>query len=400
MYYMTLGGSPVPMRNWGRGRSGMPVKGPVPWECPPHTAAKHRIYDLYLRKWFPILLSEKGWKSVTYAEGFAGPGVYTKQEEGSPIVAVRALLETKELARSTKPVRFLFIDDDPRCTKVLGEQLTSKFPQRPRPRKQMPVLIRQGKCADLLEAELDTLEAWGQPILAVLDSFGNAPVPNRLIRRLASNKASEVIVTLAPQHFIRFVSELPPDVDDVFGGDTSWRSIASLNDPAEKRRRLLTAYREMLRTAGFRYLLDFEMIDSRGESLYLVFGTGHPRGLQKMKEAVWEVDRAYGVRFRDPRDEKTDPLFVLEDPQDSSLQRLLLDRLHQVGVARVQDLRKFALFETVYREQHVIPVLRRLREQGKIETNTTGAIRLATKVRLAGQPQTAGAATAAGDRGR
>lgn len=149
----------------------MPVKGPVPWDCPPHTAAKHRIYDLYLRRWFPILLSRNGWKSVTYAEGFAGPGVYTGQEEGSPIVAVRALLETPELVQSSKPVRFVFIDDDPRCTQRLRQELTSKFPERPRPSDLMPVIIRQGKCADLLEAQLDELQAWGQPILAVLDSF-------------------------------------------------------------------------------------------------------------------------------------------------------------------------------------------------------------------------------------
>ncbi len=40
-----------------------------------------------------------------------------------------------------------------------------------------------------------------------------------------------------------------------------------------KRRHLLTCYRTTLATVGFRYLLDFELIDKRGESLYLVFGT-------------------------------------------------------------------------------------------------------------------------------
>jgi three-Cys-motif partner protein len=362
----------------------MPVKGPVPWDCPPHTAAKHRIYDLYLRMWYPILLSANGYKSATYAEGFAGPGVYTRNEEGSPIVAVRALLETSQLRSSSKPVRFLFIDDDERCARLLLQQLTSKFPQRPRPVEQMPVVVKRGKCADLMEVELDNLHAWGQPILAVLDSFGNAPVPHRLIRRLAANPASEVIVTLAPQHFIRFVSELPPDVDDVFGGDTSWRAIAELDDSREKRRRLLMAYRHMLKRSGFSHLLDFEMIDRRNESLYLIFGTTHERGLQKMKEAVWQVDPAYGVSFRDPRDEMSEPLFLIDQPQDTVLQRLLLARLRESEPAVVEELRRFALFETVYREQHVIPALRRLRDQGKIQVDGS-PIRRVTRVQLTQQ---------------
>jgi three-Cys-motif partner protein len=368
----------------------MPVKGAVPWERPPHTAAKHRIYDLYLRMWFPILLSSRGYKSATYAEGFAGPGIYSKDEEGSPIVAMRAFLETPELRSSSKPVRFLFIDDDERCTRLLKEQLKSKFPQRPRPLEQMPVVVKRGKCAELMETELDGLNAWGQPILAVLDSFGNAPVPSRLIRRLATNPASEVIVTLGPQHFIRFVSDLPPDVDDVFGGDTAWRSIAQLDDADEKRRRLLTAYRSMLKRAGFSHLLDFEMIDQRGESLYLIFGTTHERGLQKMKEAVWQIDPVYGVRFRDPRDEMNEPLFLIDQPQDATLQRLLLQRLREAGPAVVEELRRFALFETVYREQHVIPALRRLRDQGRIQVEGSRTIRRGDRVQLS-QPRSGAA---------
>ena len=225
-------------------------QGEVPWPCAEHTGAKHRIYDLYLRRWFPILLCKHGYRSVTYAEGFAGPGVYLAGEEGSPIIALRALLETPELETSTRPVRFLFVDDDPRCTKELRRQLTAKFPQRPRPPEQMPVIIQDGTCANVMESSLDELDAWGQPILAVLDSFGNAPVPHQLIKRLASNPSSEVIVTLGPQHFIRFVTDLGPEADEVFGGDQTWRQVTTLTDGQAKRRFLLTCYRQMLSTSG------------------------------------------------------------------------------------------------------------------------------------------------------
>ena len=157
---------------WRGGR--MPVDGPVPWARLEHTGAKHRIYELYLKRWFPILLSRSGYPSATYAEGFAGPGVYTGGEPGSPIIAINALLTTSELSTSTKQTRFVFIDDDPRCVDQLREELKKRVPDRPRSEDQMPVSIKRGTCAADLESTLTGLGAWGQPILAVLDSFGNA----------------------------------------------------------------------------------------------------------------------------------------------------------------------------------------------------------------------------------
>ena len=49
-------------------------------------------------------------------------------------------------------------------------------------------------------------------------------------------------------------------------------------------------YRQTVVASGFSHVLDFESIDARGQLLYLVFGTTHQRGLEKMKEVMWEVD--------------------------------------------------------------------------------------------------------------
>ena len=68
----------------------------------------------------------------------------------------------------------------------------------------MPVIVEEGKCESVLEPALDDAKAWRSPIIAILDSWGNAPVPHRLIERIARNPGSEVIVTFKPQHFVRF----------------------------------------------------------------------------------------------------------------------------------------------------------------------------------------------------
>lgn len=354
----------------------MPVDGPVPWKRADHTGAKHDIYQRYLERWFPILLDgPKPYKSVTYAEGFAGPGVYEDDHPGSPIIAVQALLD--KVSNPDAVVKMLFVDDDTRCTKMLREQLKRRFPVRPRAKGKLPTKVKNGTCIDTLEPQLDEMRAWGAPILAVLDSWGNVPVSYRLLQRLARNVSSEVIITLSTQHFIRFVSKLGPKADEVFGGDPDWRRIDTMASAPAKRQHILTCYRRTLSKAGFEFLVDFELIDQRGESLYLIFGSNHRRGLEKMKDSVWEVDRVYGVGFRDPRDEQAETLFEMTDPVLSPLGRLLVNHLKRAPetAVRVETLREFALFETVYRREHVIRTLKDLRDDGLIESDRQGIYR-------------------------
>ena len=362
----------------------MPVKGKVPWSCEAHTGAKHDIYRRYLERWFPILLNgASAYPSVTYAEGFSGPGIYSGGEVGSPVIAMQALIDK---VPATKGVaRFAFIDDDQRCVDMLGPTLRKAFPNRPRSDAAMPVKIIPGTCATHLETTLDEMSAWGQPIFANLDSWGNAPVPYKLLQRLAANVSSEVIITLFPQHFVRFVSDLGDAGDDVFGGDPTWRSIANLA-PAAKSRHILTCYRQALHAAGFAYLLDFELIPRKGQPLYLIFGTGHELGVKKMKDSLWEVDRAQGVGFRDPRDEQAETLFEIDEPQLGPLTRLLTHKLRGSGRVRVEDLRYFALFETVYRPEHVIRALKPLVDHGAIQIDGGGALRRASFVSLTPAP--------------
>ncbi len=359
----------------------MPVKRDVPWPIVEHTLAKHDIYRRYLERWFPILIGgSNAYPSATYAEGFAGPGVYANGEPGSPIIALQAYVDKVPNTKSL--TKFLFVDDDPRCVTMLRDQLPKRFPERPRPRELMWMDVVEGKCGERLEHYLTERGCWGQPILAVLDSWGNAPVPNKLMRRLARNPATEVIVTFGTQHFIRFVEQLGAEVDGVFGGDQRWRQIKNLPDGQAKHRHLLDCYRRSLRNAGFQHLLDFELIDRRGEPLYLVFGTNHPRGVEKMKDTLWEVDPVQGVGFRDPRDEQHETLFDVTEPLLAPLSRLLvpvIERGGEDGVA-VKDLRDFALRETVYRPQHVSPALQPMLENGTIRSDPVHRIRPSGRV--------------------
>lgn len=151
------------------------------------------------------------------------------------------------------------------------------------------------------EGLLEKTGAWGHPVLAVFDSWGNVNVPLRLIRRLACNPASEVIVTFGPNWFNRRESLDPDQLDSVFGGREYWEPADREQGSDERWRVWLSTYRAALRRAGFQYQLHFRIVPKTGHPLYLVYGTGHPKGIGVMKDAMWDVDNTDGMGFADPR---------------------------------------------------------------------------------------------------
>ena len=266
-------------------------------------------------------------------------------------------------------MRFVFIDQEQRCIDLLHEQVARAV--RPVPLNQLglhgfDLKIQTGTCDPDLIAALTSAGAWGRPMLVVLDSWGGA-VPVDLISRVAGNPGSEVIITMQPQYFSRFAGT--DDIehgDKVFGG-RDWRQVADQR-PNEKERWLLERYRETVRNAGFDFVLDFELIDVRGQALYLVYGTKHEKGLRKMKEAMWEVDVVRGAGYRDPRDPSQETLDIQFEPSTAPLRRLIARYLEAADghAATVTQLRRFALYETVYKESQVKPVVGEMLEAGTL----------------------------------
>lgn len=355
------------------------------WPAEPHTLVKHAVYRRYLHRWMPIMVH--GWKgSVTYAEGFAGPGTYTGGEEGSPVIALRALIDDPTLRTKAKDMRFLFVEQDVRRAERLKEELAracGPVPLAALGECGIDLEVQAGDCNPELLRIMSAHGAWGRPMLVVLDTWGGGE-DLTLMRRIAQNQSGEVIVTFQPQYFTRFADD--PSIihgDTVFGTD-EWRTVSDLPAP-EKNAWVIARYRQAMREAGFRHILTFELVDTRGASLFLVFGTNHDKGLIKMKEAMWEVDVVGGVRYRDPADPQQGLLDIRLEPDITPLARTLRALLEEQPehTALVRDLRAWALYNTVFKESQVKPALERLVAEGVITADgPDGSVRLTGSVRL------------------
>ncbi|WP_431997615.1 three-Cys-motif partner protein TcmP [Streptomyces fungicidicus] len=356
------------------------------WERDPHTAAKHDLLKRYLEAWAPILLSRLD--VIIYAEGFAGAGVYKQGEPGSTVIAYEVFAEA--LHRFPKRMRMILMEEDARRVKELQRQMEIvRSRQTDDITKRIAVDIHHEDFHPALLHRLRGIGALGKPLFVLLDSFGGPDIPFSLLQELGRHPRTEVMVTFEPSFLTRFAEKHDGHRrlgDEAFGSQ-EWQGVFQ-QPPSGKFTFLREQYRNTLRQAGFTHTLYFEMVDEGGRMLYLIFGTQHELGLEKMKDAMWKVDPSYGVRYRDPRDTQQQMLDLVFEPDTAPLRRILHDFISEMPAGQtIPELKRYALLETVYRPAQVIEAVRQLRDAGAVTTEPR-AINAKTRVGLAATPPT------------
>lgn len=341
------------------------------WPLDPHTRVKHDIYDGYLDAWWPIIMQSFG--AGTYAEGFAGPGIYTGREPGSPVRALRRLQAMRAAKPHLvhRPARFVFVEKRPdRVRELLAqlrEELADPITDGEYRDASLHVLVKQGTCEQTLPALLHQVGAKGAPLLGVLDSFGGGSTSD-LVARFARQKAGEVLVTVEPQHFVRNLN--PSRADRVFGGPR-WREVDQY-PAAEKRAFIARTLDDAVREAGFRYVIAFGLETAKGNELLLQFATNHPLGLERFKDSLWRADPISGARFRDPNDPEQGLLDFTPDHSVAPLRRRIHEHLQTRpdGSATYGELREFVFERTFYRKPDAGPALNELLDRGLAVTSS------------------------------
>ncbi len=89
----------------------MPDPKPTIWDMEPHTETKHEVLRRYLDAWLPIMAQT--YPRIIYLDGFAGPGIYSKRELGSPVIAISRAMEHTLARRFRAEIFFAFIEARP-----------------------------------------------------------------------------------------------------------------------------------------------------------------------------------------------------------------------------------------------------------------------------------------------
>lgn len=285
---------------------------------------------------------------IVYLDGFAGPGIYSNGEEGSPIIALRTAFEHK-LMDKFREIRFLFIESRIDRAEKLEEVIEETFPDLP---DSIKYEVISGEFEKTLGKGLDELEKRGSrlaPCFAFIDPFGYTGFSMKLLEKLLSHERCEVFITFMSGFVKRFLDEGKGEALDNLFGTIEWRAIKDIEEYRDQP--LLDLYlRQLKKNCDVKYIRSFKMIGEHNQVIYhLIFCTKHIRGLDLMKRAMWKVDRTGDYKFSDRDDPGQTYIFDYHD--ESHWIPAVADEIYDkfkgltVGVSEIEE---FVIAETKY----------------------------------------------------
>ena len=343
------------------------------WALEPQTAVKHAILRRYLGGWFAVFGYAEIVRRAIYVDGFAGPGAYSGGEPGSPLVALSVLLDHSGFDDFDCEFVFLFCEPDERRFPLLEARLAEEEDARGGWPKSIRVHAEELTFTEAADQVLDVVGDRNlAPTFAFLDPFGVRGLAMADIARLLRFPRCEVLANFASQGIRRFWEspEFEPHLDALFG-TPDWRNLDMDRPIDEQARTAAEFFKDRLRGAGgFKHVISFRMVNAGNQdSYYLVFGTGHLRGLELMKDAMWKVDETGEYTFSAFAESKLNPdqeVFFTNDPDLQPLVDAISARFSGSTVP-VESVEEFVLAETIYRRSvHTRDALKLLEEDGRI----------------------------------
>lgn len=319
------------------------------WELEPHTEAKHKILENYLKAWFPIITRYNN--VINYIDGFAGPGIYSKGKPGSPIIALNvANSHTTDLKGK---INFVFIDEREDRTKNLNEEL-----KKLSVKSNFSIQVETGKFQEVLDEALGFLEKDGKilaPTFVFIDPFGFSGIPARIVEKLLAIPKVEVFINFSVDAINRFLETKEGEfhINELFGTDKVFEIIKSSKN---RIRDLRDLYQIMLKSfSGFVRYFEMRNADNR-PIYYLFFASNNELGHRKIKEAMWRVDKEGDFKFSDATNPNQTVLFERDDFGEDVFN--LVKEKFKNGKYDVEILQKFVENETAFLIKHLNQALK------------------------------------------
>jgi three-Cys-motif partner protein len=274
---------------------------PVTWEREDHTAAKHALLLAFFNKWVSIhseFFARRRGGVVRVYDGFAGPGVYSGGEAGSPLILMQALCSNPNLHERWNAVRYemSFVEKDPRRAEMLRTKLT-EFEEGMRQGPGWTDRVVWSVTCGRYEENVPQPAPDPSALFLFLDPFGYSHAPMELTQDLVQQPKSDTLIFLPLSFVNRFVGrEGQERALDRFFGTPAWREVP---DGPGRPEALLDLFENQLRSVGLEWVGRFRLLpEERSNSYWIVGGSGHLSGFASIKEGFWAVDPRNGREFR------------------------------------------------------------------------------------------------------
>ena len=354
----------------------------VVWKISPHTAAKHSILKRYIQAWAPILAMGSNDKRLIYIDGFSGPGMYEGGEDGSPVVALKALKD-HTLRDRFQSVEFvnIFIEREKERTDLLAQVLKERVEPLP---DWIRFSIRNAEFNTEMKEILYTLQTEGKtlaPCLCFVDPFGWNALDYDVLASIMKYEKAELLITFMAGYLERFVWDPQhlPSIQRLYS-DEQIRNIR-MNDNKENlvMKYFLENLTNLIRQKGISnelFSLSFATYNNHNRlEYYLIYLTKHCSGFKAMKDAMFNSAKDGSYRFNDFDFDPTQRTLVDYGQEyewvtnaSNEIYGILKAKFNQGDNISIKAVKSIVTCETKWKYKNEI--LKHLEDSGKIKVVT------------------------------
>lgn len=326
------------------------------------TIDKLSIFEQYLTAWLPVFVMS-GHKKLTICDLFAGAGKDSNGVPGSPLRIIRVLERFNDQIREKGvTVEVILNDNQSEVVELLKEAVDESF--------RCDILGRNVNfsyhCEDfqaLFRSLYGKLKL--QPNLIFIDQYGIKHVTEDIFQKLVCLERTDFLFFISSSFVKRFAgtSEFQqyfPDLD---------RNAVSEAKPSDIHRILLKYYRGKVPDGNTIKLYPFSL--QKGANIYgLIFGSKHPRGVEKFLQLAWKENPTNGEANYDIDDDESKAIPTLFDMGLRTKREIFESRLEgfivEHGEVTNRDVYYFTLI-CGHPPSHGKKCIVRLRKEGKVK---------------------------------
>jgi three-Cys-motif partner protein len=324
---------------------------------------KHELIKCYLNGWLPKLGSWAG--RILYLDTHAGRGRHESGDYGSPLVALRTVLEHKyrNAVFGDCEIVFFFVERDQENASALEQEIVGLggLPN------QVQTIVVVDDCYKALSSLLDDLKkSRGKlaPAFVFVDPYG-FKVPGNLLRELMGFERVELFINVIWRELSMAIAQgdmspgLAETLKTVFDGN-DWRELIGLEFESQA-----GACVDLLRSKiGARWATHIRMLGNNNATRYMLMHlTNHDAGRDQMKDCMWKVSPVHPFIAR-ASDDPNQEFLIEPEPDLAPLRQWVLKRLSR-HPWRWQELSEEIRGE-VWRVAQLNDVIRQLRRENLI----------------------------------
>lgn len=247
------------------------------------TRAKLSLFSAYLREWIPVFVARRRpyWTNVNIIDFFAGPGSDSKGNKGSPLLIADAVHEQLDRINTNK-IQLRIILNEPNRSKnrKLSQNIESI-------RERLQPVVFEIYCNEfqpLFDHLLPSLKDAAN--LIFLDQFGISQITGEVFDKLISLRQTDFLFFICSGTLYRFAEH--PSIKRYL--DTS---MINFDDHYQVHRRVCEWYQQRIPN-DIKYFIAPFSLKNKGNIYGLIFGSGHPLGMEKFLRSSWKIDPERG----------------------------------------------------------------------------------------------------------